>query len=351
MLHSPSNDITASPAAPGEQETGAALPSRKTAARISLHSCVAALMVLDFLVFALAGSLAALGPPEFQLISLNFEDWRVQAIIFAACSHFIWARLFDLYRVKSILRRSHALRRLPLSIIATFCLLLVIAVAGKSAQTHRESGSFDGLGSVSRLFSRFAGPFSSPLRAMKNGACVERALSVGMFCDLIGENEIERHTGSEVRVIERLIHDIADVASLAGWITRGEIDRIDPATPWEHIPMMLHRLHFLRHLSARVYVLPSSPSLGLLIRQGDQSRRTAVIFCALMEPIPGRRPLVQCVEGLSWFRVAGVIAGLRPVALMIRVRKSRADFFPRSLYRVQWPNLRAMEVSLNGTRI
>ena len=139
MLQSPSNEITASPAAPGEQETGAALPSRKTAARISLHSCVAALMVLDFLAFALAGSLAALGPPEFQLISLNFEDWRVQAIIFAACSHLIWARLFGLYRVKSILRRSHALRRLPLSIIATFCLLLVIAVAGKSAQNYSEN--------------------------------------------------------------------------------------------------------------------------------------------------------------------------------------------------------------------
>ena len=330
MLQSPSNEITASPAAPGEQETGAALPSRKTAARISLHSCVAALMVLDFLAFALAGSLAALGPPEFQLISLNFEDWRVQAIIFAACSHLIWARLFGLYRVKSILRRSHALRRLPLSIIATFCLLLVIAVAGKSAQNYSRIWFFCWAGLSFALILAICLIFFEILsRAMKNGGCVERALSVGMFCDPIAENEIERHTGSEVRVIERLsLHDIADIASLAGWITRDEIDRIYLATPWEHIPMMLHRLHLLRHLSARVYVVPSSPSLGPLIAKvTNLGERPS--FCALMEPIPGWGLWFKRVEDLV---LAGLtLLALSPVfalvALMIRLESPGPIFF------------------------
>ena len=329
MLHAHSHNTIRAPVPP-EQEPAATSPPRDIARRISLHSCVAALIVADFIAFALAGSLAPLGLAEFGSIGLSVEDWRVEAIICAACSHLIWARLFGVYRVKSILRRSYALRRLPFSVMATFMFLLVIVVAGKSAQNYSRLWLFCWAGlSYALIVAIRLAFFELISRAMKKGACVERALSVGMFCDPIAENEIELHTRNEVRVIERMsLRDIADVASLAGWITRDEIDRIYISAPWEHVPIILQKLHLLRHLSARVYVLPSSPSFGPLITEVS-SLGERPSFCALKEPILGWSLWLKRVEDIVV--ASSALLALSPVlalvALMIRLESPGPIFF------------------------
>jgi polysaccharide biosynthesis protein PslA len=315
----PPSNIASNMAAPSQQQTRATGPTSKARGRISLHGCAAALMVAECLAFGLAGiAVAPLGAREFRGSVLNVEDWQAQVIVFAACSHLVWARLFGVYRTKSILRPRHALQRLPLSILTTFMVLLVIVVALKSAEIYSRLWAFSW---ASLTFALIAATrlafFNFVSRAMENGACVERALSVGMFGDPIAENEIERHTRNEVRVIERVrLSNLADIASLADWITRDEIDQIYLATPWEHVPTVLQELHLLHHLSARVYVLPSTPSLGPLIAKvSTLGGRPS--FCVIEEPIPGWSLWFKRIEDLVV--AASALLVLSPLLVLVAV--------------------------------
>ena len=334
MLRTPSHKFASSTAAPSEQQTRATWPTSKARGRISLQSCAAALIIAESLAFAVAGiAAAALGAHEFRWSALNVEDWQAHAMIFAACSHLIWARLFGVYRTKSILRPSHALRRLPLSVLTTFMVLLVIVVASKSAETYSRLWCFSWASLTFALIAATRLAFFNLIsRAMENGACVERALSVGMFGDPIAENEIERHTRNEVRVIERVsLSNLADVASLADWITRDEIDQIYLATPWEHIPMVLQKLHLLQHLSARVYVLPSTPSLGPLIAKVS-TLGARPSFCAIEEPIPGWSLWFKRLEDIVLASSALLVLSPLLVLVAVAIRlDSRGPIFFRQV--------------------
>ncbi len=330
MFQSTSREFRSSSAIAGEGAERVGVASTHLGKRIWLHSCVVALTVSDLVVFVVAAVAATIVQNQFQLTNFRFEDWQLQAMCFAVFSHFFWTQLWGVYEPSRILDRRRALRRLPLAIFATFALLLVIAVATKSAETYSRLWFFSwAILSLSLIFLIRWAFFTSIDRALERGACVHRALSVGVFCDPISPREIERQSRREVRVIESLeFSNIADFFSLAEVVADGEIDQIYLAAPWEDIPLILAKLDLLRHLSTRVYVLPSNRSIDKLVRSvSDFGGRLS--FCAIEESIHGWSLWLKRVEDLV-ISTIGLLA-LAPlfglVALMIRLESPGPVFF------------------------
>jgi len=330
MFQSLSREFRSSSAIPDEGAKCVEVAAAHIGKRISLHSCVVALTTGDLLVLAVAGAVAVIVQHQFRLTNFRFEDWQLQAICFAVFSHFFWTRLWDVYHPSRILDRGRALRRLPLALFATFALLLVIAVATKSAETYSRLWFFSwAVLSLSVIFLIRCAFFTWIDRALEQGACVHRALSIGVFCDPISSREIERQSRREVRVIESLkFSNIADFFSLAEVVADGEIDQIYLAAPWEDIPLILAKLELLSHLSTRVYVLPSNRSIDKLVRSvSDFGGRLS--FCAIEESIHGWSLWLKRVEDFI-ISAIGLLA-LAPlfvlVALMIRLESPGPVFF------------------------
>ena len=257
-----------------------------------------ALASSDALAYIVAGALASIGSGAMQQTTL-FEDWQIDAILFAIFTHFIFARLFGIYRTRSILNKSRALQRLPIAAGATFALLLLIAVATKSAQSYSRFWFFAWASSSICLLMTIRWAFFRHIADSLNaGAFVNRALTVGVFCKAMPAAEIETHTRGETRVVAtQEISNISDVVSLAKWIAQDEIEQIYLATPWEDIPLVLDKLHLLRHLSTRVYVLPNSRFPNSL------APRVSIIggrpsFCAIEEPIFGWNLWIKRAEDI-----------------------------------------------------
>jgi Undecaprenyl-phosphate glucose phosphotransferase len=245
-------------------------------------------MLIDALV--LIGSGVFLGDliGEAHSASAFLADWQWWAIALSVCTHFVTARLLKVYRSHDILDRKRALGRLPISLLMSFMALPVIAVATKTSASYSRLWFFSWL-----LLSLALIILSRVLllerigRLMEKGAFVYKALSVGVFCDPFSPEQIVRETNREVRVEESLrVQSFDELALLSERIVRDEIDWVYIATPWVDIPAVLHNLHFLRHLSTRVFVLPGDKAAGLNI-EGVSFLGDRPLFCAIEEPING----------------------------------------------------------------
>ncbi len=286
MFQSPIQEFQSGSVASGESGVGR-IPDNARG-RICLQNCVVGLVALDLLLYACSGVLAVLLQREFRSSDAYIEDWQAQAVGFAVFSHLLWARLLGVYRTSSILDSRRAFRRLPLAIFFTFAFMVVVAVATKTAETYSRLWFFSWVVlsfPLILLIRRMV--FAATERALEQGAFVNRALSVGVFCDPISPREIERHSERHVRVIDSMkFANIGDVASLADVVAQSEIDQIYLAAPWVDIPLILAKLDLLSHLSTRVYVLPSTRSLGAMIRKVTEFAGRPS-FCAIEESIHG----------------------------------------------------------------
>jgi len=297
--------------------------------RISLYACVIGLVLADFLAIVFLGGAVGAALEGFRSAPA-LDNLHLEVIIFGAFSQFVWARLFNLYRTRSILNQSRAFQRAPLCCAAAFALLLVIAAATKSAETYSRLWFFSWAGAsiLIVVIIRLAF-FKLVSNALAQGGCVRRALSVGLFCKPLPPEHIERQTRKEARVIESIeLRGADEIETLSAWITRDEIDEIYLATRWEDIPLVLGRLHLLRHLSTRVFVLPSDRMEGMLAPKalffGGRP-----MFCAIEEPIRGWGLVLKRVEDV--LIAGGALLVLAPllaiVALAIKLESPGPIFF------------------------
>ncbi len=231
--------------------------------RISLENYTAILLLLD--VSAIVGF-----GVFFEWLFGGFEtrfdylaDRQIAAIIFAVCFHLLLSYVFTLYSTCRILDRLFTPRRFLICFIATFATLVVIAVATKTAETYSRlwffSWAITTCAAVSFIRWFILG---HARRALSHGGCVYTALSVGIFHDPLCADEIARHSANEARSLGSLrLRDLSDLATLSDHIARDEIDIVYIATNWEDAPVVLRHLRLLRHISARILVLPHSDGL------------------------------------------------------------------------------------------
>lgn len=208
--------------------------------------------------------------------------------------------------------------------------MLVIAVATKTSGNYSRLWFFSWLllSVALVLLGRFA-VLEHVRRVMEKGAYVYKALSIGVFCDPVWPREIQRQTNNEVRVAESLrLQAIDELALLSERIARDEIDRVYIAAPWVDIPIVLRKLHLLRHLSTRVFVLPGDRNVRLKVA-GISFLEDRPLFCAIEEPIHGWALWLKRMEDIVLAGSALLVLSplLALVALAIRLDSPGPVFF------------------------
>jgi Undecaprenyl-phosphate glucose phosphotransferase len=245
-------------------------------------------MLIDALLLIASGAFLGGLIGEAHSASAFLADWQWWAIALSVCTHFVIARLLEVYCSRTIFDPKRAITRLPISLLMSFMALLVITVATKTSESYSRLWFFSWLllSFALIMLSRFL-VLERVGRLIKNGAFVYKALSIGVFCDPFRPEQIVRQTNNEVRVEESLrLQSFDELALLSERIVRDEIDWVYIATPWVDIPAVLRNLHLLQHLSTRIFVLPGDRTAGLNI-EGVSFLGDRPVFCAIEEPING----------------------------------------------------------------
>ncbi|QGM44236.1 exopolysaccharide biosynthesis polyprenyl glycosylphosphotransferase [Methylocystis heyeri] len=282
------------------------------------------------LAMALGANGAGVVAEFFNGAARPLQDLGTEALLLGVFSNLIWAHLLGVYRTDAILDRRRAFRRLPLTTFATFAFMLVIVVATKSAEKYSRLWFFTWAVLAFLLKFEFRTVFFKLIeRALERGACVSRALSIGMFAPPIASREIESQTAKQVRVLHSLeFASFADLGAVAEMVAQLEIDHVYVSAPWADIPLVLSRLDVLRHLSTRVFVVPDDGAVDRSIRRICQlGSRPA--FCAIEESIHGWGLWLKRMEDII---LAGLgLLALSPlfalVALAIRIESRGPVFF------------------------
>jgi len=311
-------------------ETGEANPPVALGRRISLHSFAAGLMAADAAVLVLSGVALAFVIGEAREGAWILADWQIWALVFAVLYQFLVAQNFGVYTTLRILDQPRAIRRVLLSLLATFATMLVIAFATKTATIYSRLWFFSwtALSAAQILLLRHYA-LSRVHAALDRGDFVSKALSVGVFCDPVRPSEIARQTHNEVRALNSVrIENIGELASFSDTIARDEIDHVYIAALWVDIPIVLRNVNLLRHLSTRVFILV-----------GDRAVRSSIVsvdvfgdrlsFCAIEEPIHGWSLWFKRLEDIAISSAA--LLALAPfmaaVALAIKLESRGPVFF------------------------
>jgi polysaccharide biosynthesis protein PslA len=240
---------------PGVSQDELAPPRGK---RISREKFVVFYLIFDFLTIIACG----LGSPILGLQSSpgraeRADDFFV-IVIFAACLHVLISQVAGTYNARRALDREDLLRRLALSLAATFVVLTVLGAASKTTQDFSRIWFFSWI--ILSFSIALAGRvllLASTRRRFAKGDFVFRALSVGLFSKPLRPGELFDASGGVVQVAHELqLESLGDLESLADWIARAEIDQIYIVTPWVDAPLTLQRLLSLRQFSAEIFVLP-----------------------------------------------------------------------------------------------
>ncbi|ARN81490.1 hypothetical protein B1812_10865 [Methylocystis bryophila] len=180
--------------------------------------------------------------------------------------------------------------------------------------------------------------------SVKNGAFVNKSLSVGMFCEPLHGQELAHETQGQTHVVRRLrLDDLNELMTLSGEVSFAEIDQVHILTPWQHAPLVMNNVNLLRHLSAEVIVLAFDPQVGqnLASRQefGRSLQSSRISICAVEPPISGWNLWLKRKEDIA---IAAVVLTLLlplllAVALMIKYDSEGPVFF------------RQRRVGLNGS--
>jgi Undecaprenyl-phosphate glucose phosphotransferase len=284
--------------------------------RISLQDYAAFFVLADVLAIvgvgiALSYLLSAINPQIYPA-----PGWEAPALIIASALHFLAAGALRTYGSRTILDRRGAVRRLTLTLLTTLALFLVFTAATKTMQDYSRLWFFSWafvswlvIVTVRRVILAYAH------RSLRNGACVNTSLSIGIFCDPLSPREIARKTGGMTRVVlTQRLNYLEELASLSDEIVRNQFDQVHISTRWEDAPNVLKNLDPLSHISAEVVVLPHDPRVKAdAMEVGRLGERLSL--CAIERPIHGWDLWLKRNEDIVI--AASALALLSPIMLLI----------------------------------
>jgi Undecaprenyl-phosphate glucose phosphotransferase len=303
-------------------ETSCGAGADKLGERLSLHNIAAFFVVADGAALVFAGVLLEAGIGKYRNTDPYLSDWQFWAISFAICGHFLFARILNVYSTKTIYLGAQVISRLLPSLLMTFMVMVLVAIATKTAGNYSPIWFFSWLlSSITLVLLGRAAALLKIRRAIEAGAYFYKALSIGIFCDPLHPKEIQRQTNNETRIAESVrLESINELALLADKIVRDEIDHVYIFALWVDIPTVLRNLSLLRHLSTRVFVLPGDRTAHLKVAglslMGDRP-----MICAIEEPIHGWWLWLKRMEDIVLAGAAVVTLSplLALVALAIRL--------------------------------
>ena len=174
-----------------------------------------------------------------------------------------------------------------LALLGTFG-MFAVAAATKTTHVYSRLWFFSWLCSAAPLIllARAHGLFLVR-RRLARGACIFRALSVGIGSPPLTGEQLLVYTDNQARAIRRLSLANADeIASAAELIRAEDIDQIYISAPWSMMPELTRAIATLRFLPADIYLCCDDMRLrgkfSAVARLGD-----GVAFQASVRPIAG----------------------------------------------------------------
>jgi polysaccharide biosynthesis protein PslA len=229
-------------------------PTSLASGRISLQHTVVAFLLIELSVFLLCGI-----APSFYLETFGSQEQLEAQLAAAATGAVIFllaARLYPVYSASHILDIKLNLRRLVLVLLATFSALVAIAAATKTTQSYSRLWFFIWAATATEMvpFARLCGVTWVNGR-LQRGACIFRALSLGLEAPALSTQQLLLHTSNRTRAVRcGVLASAADLDSLADTIRSENIDQVYIAVPWSSVPELTSKITQLRHLAVDVFL-------------------------------------------------------------------------------------------------
>jgi polysaccharide biosynthesis protein PslA len=280
---------------------------------LSLHWLVVAFLLIDVTLLALCAALptwylAALGlnAPNFQT-SGRF-DMPIEATALAVAIFFGAASQWRIYSPSRILDATLTVRRLFVVLAVTFSGLIAIAALTKTTQIYSRLWFFSWAFSTTVLIILVRiGGLAWLQRQLQHGACVFRALSVGIGVPPLSAEQLLHLTGNRARAIRSsMLREIEDVALLADSIRADDVDQIYITAPWAMMPELASGLTKLRFLAADIFLCCGDQRLGdeiVDIRQFGNG----LALQAAVRPIGGWQQIAKRCEDVAIATIALIL--------------------------------------------
>ncbi len=329
--------------------------------RISLENSVALFMALDLLALVASGFASAALFARFDRLWSDLVNDLAAIVGLSAALYLLLSHGIGAYRIRKILELGPSLRRLLAALSATFLVLLVIGAATKTTQNFSRGWFFlwIALACSAAPAIRLA-LIRDRSRRLATGDFVYRALSVGIFAKPLASGEIAAASRGLAQTAQEIeLSGPDELAGLADWIARAEIDQIYIVTPWAKAPDVLQQLLLLRRFSAEIFVLPEDASIRAH-QLGVGMIRDRVALRAADRPIDGwslfaKRAQDVVVSALALVVFAPVIL---LVALAVRLdspgpvlfRQMRVGFNGRAFQVLKFRSMRPQATDLHACR-
>lgn len=241
-----------------ERPSDLAAFGRQFEGRLSLQQAVVTFLIVEAALFLSC----ALAPnwylPLFSLQPISDEQFELQieAAVFGLSLYLLLAHLCRVYSPSRVLGGKHTSRLLMLALLGTFSAMFAVAAATKTTHVYSRLWFFSWLCSAAPLIllARAHGLFLVR-RRLARGACIFRALSVGIGSPPLTGEQLLVYTDNQARAIRRLSLANADeIASAAELIRAEDIDQIYISAPWSMMPELTRAIATLRFLPADIYL-------------------------------------------------------------------------------------------------
>ncbi len=247
---------------------------KSSALQLSIHKLVVCFLLGDLLILFACG-LIPYWYLDIGAAASNSSVVQFQAIFLAGLFYLLVSAVTRSFASLAVLEPTLILPRVFLGVVLTFGVLTVIGAATKTTAIYSRLWFFSWFAATGVMIPAFRLIGASwASRLLAQGACVYRAISVGIFCRALPPEKIAQQSYNKVRCIESVQFDQIEIGWLADHIRHDLVDQIYIAVPWEHAPDVMQQIDVLRHLAADIFVLPQErrASLNLIgsSKLGDQ---------------------------------------------------------------------------------
>jgi len=286
---------------------------------LSLHWLVIAFLLTDLTLLVLCAAMPTWYLAAPGLNARNFHharfDMPIEAAALAVAIFSVAASQWRIYSLSRILDGAPTIRRLFVVLVVTFSGLIAIAAATKTTQIYSRLWFFGWASSATVLIVlvRIAA-LAWLQRQMQHGACVFRALSVGIGVLPLSAEQLLVLTGNRARAVRSsMLREIEDVAMLADTIRTDHVDQIYITAPWAMIPEIASGLTKLRFLATDIFLCCSDQRLGGEI--ADIRRfGNSLALQAVARPIGGWQEIAKRCEDVAIASLALVLTS--PVMIL-----------------------------------
>jgi polysaccharide biosynthesis protein PslA len=233
-------------------------PALLAGRRISLQHSVATFLLVELALFLLCAIAPSFYLEKSGFIVFKPEEFEAQlaAAAIGVVLYLCAARLYPVYAAPHILDTKLNLKRLTLVLFATFAGLVAIAAATKTTQHYSRLWFFSWALTATELilFARLCGLLSIKGR-LQRGACIYRALSLGLGAPALTGEQLLLCTGYRTRAVKsQMLSDPSELDNLTDAIRSYEIDQVYISVPWGATPELAGKIKKLRDLAVDVFL-------------------------------------------------------------------------------------------------